>query len=118
MFVNVSNHPSKNWGKIQISEARKYGEIIDIPFPAVDPKASKEDVYHKAELCVKEILNKSPKCVLCQGEFCLTNRIVELLKAENILVVAACSERKVVEYNQDGVDKKEVIFEFVKYREY
>ena len=35
MFINFTNHPSNNWGVIQIKESLKYGKIIDLPFPEV-----------------------------------------------------------------------------------
>lgn len=40
MFLNISNHKSENWSANQTSEAEKYGEIVDIPFPAVNPRES------------------------------------------------------------------------------
>ena len=42
MFLNISNHKSENWSVNQINEAEKYGKIIDIPFPAVNPRESDE----------------------------------------------------------------------------
>ena len=34
-FVNCSNHPSRLWSVMQRETAEKYGEIVDVPFPAV-----------------------------------------------------------------------------------
>ena len=45
MFINFSNHPSKAWGKAQLNAAMEYGEVIDIPFPAVNPYSNKEEIY-------------------------------------------------------------------------
>ena len=45
MFINFSNHPSKAWGKTQLNAAMEYGEVIDIPFPAVNPYSNKEEIY-------------------------------------------------------------------------
>ena len=42
MFLNISNHKSENWSANQTNEAEKYGKIIDIPFPAVNPRESDE----------------------------------------------------------------------------
>lgn len=36
MLVSFTNHPSFQWGERQLREAEKYGDIVDIPFPAVD----------------------------------------------------------------------------------
>ena len=51
MFYNISNHPSNKWDDKQIAAASKLseigceeftkeGEIIDIPFPNIDPNIS------------------------------------------------------------------------------
>lgn len=32
MFINYTNHPSASWGEKQTDEAKKYGEIVDMPF--------------------------------------------------------------------------------------
>ena len=45
IFNNFSNHPSKAWGKTQLNAAMEYGEVIDIPFPAVNPYSNKEEIY-------------------------------------------------------------------------
>ena len=29
MFINFSNHPSKNWSKEQTEQAQQYGKILD-----------------------------------------------------------------------------------------
>ena len=61
-----------------------------------------------------EAITGSPDAVLCQGEFCLVYRVVSLLKEKNITVLAACSERCVI---QNG-DRKEVTFSFRRFRRY
>ena len=48
-FINFSNHASNNWGEDQKREAQKWGEIKDIPFPKVDPKAGKQEIQAIAE---------------------------------------------------------------------
>lgn len=37
MLINCSNHPSRLWGDPQKEAAKVYGEIMDIPFPQVNP---------------------------------------------------------------------------------
>ena len=44
MFINLSNHTSENWGEFQKKEAIKYGDIIDMPFPAISPYLSSEEL--------------------------------------------------------------------------
>ena len=57
--------------------------------------------------------------VMLQGEMTFTFRLVTRLKAEGILCLAACSERKVEECISDsGEVRKVVVFEFAGFREY
>lgn len=114
MFVNFSNHSSKDWCQEQIFEAKKYGEIVDISFPAVPAKADNKFVRELAEKYVGEIAELAPDCVMCQGEFTLAYDVITGLLRLGIKTVAACSERKVLE--QDG--KKISIFSFERFREY
>ena len=37
VFINLSNHRSENWGNDQIEAASRFGEIVDLPFPNVEP---------------------------------------------------------------------------------
>lgn len=37
VFINCSNHPSERWSREQKQAAEGYGEIVDLPFPEVDP---------------------------------------------------------------------------------
>ncbi len=114
VFVNFSNHPSAGWGREQAEAASRYGQLIDVPFPAVEAKADEEAARHLAEQYVEQILNCHPAAVLCQGEFCLTFLVVSALKAQGITVLAACSERIVTERG----NKKEVTFQFERFRKY
>ncbi len=118
MFVNFTNHPSSNWDKDQIKAASEYGEILDIPFPEVDPEAGEEDIKRLAKECVDKIMTAKPDCVLCQGEFCLSFIVINALKAAGCKVVAACSKRVVEESVVDGKTVRVSHFRFVKFREY
>lgn len=40
MFVNVSNHSSKMWSAEQLAATSKYGEIVDVQFPNIEPQLS------------------------------------------------------------------------------
>ena len=37
MLVNLSNHPSTNWGTEQRDAARVFGPVVDVPFPPINP---------------------------------------------------------------------------------
>ena len=118
-FVNFSNHPSESWNEQQKTEAEKWGEIVDVPFPNVQPEASCEEIRNMAESCVEKIQEYHPMAVMCQGEFTLTYHVVRLLKEHGIKVVSACSERKAVEKKkEDGTVYKSAVFRFTQFREY
>jgi len=114
MFINFTNHASRLWGKKQRKAAEVYGDIFDIPFPAVSPAAPEEDIERTADEYAGRIITLKPDCVLCQGEFNLCYAVTKRLLEKGIKTVAACSERKSVE--KDG--KKVSIFEFTGFRDY
>lgn len=113
-FVNFSNHPSWKWSEEQLRAAQECGEIVDVPFPSVDEEGDEAYILSLAEEYVKKIVLFEPSAVLCQGEFCLSYQVVNMLKKLNITVLAACSKRCVKEIG----DKKEVTFNFTKFRKY
>ena len=119
IFVNHTNHPSERWSAEQISAAQVYGEILDIPFPAVDAEATPAQVAALVEENLEKILALKPAAVLCQGELNYTFVLVERLKSFGVKVVAATSERATVdEILPDGSTRKVSTFRFVQFREY
>ncbi len=117
-FVNLSNHKQEMWSDKQLEAAQKWGEIETIPFPAVPADASSEYITNLADELVEKVVKLEPAVVMCQGEFTLTYELVKRFKERSIPVMAACSERRVVEKVVDGVSTKEAVFEFVQFREY
>ena len=119
IFVNHTNHPSERWSAEQISAAQVYGEILDIPFPAVDAEATPAQVAALVEENLEKILALKPAAVLCQGEFNYTFVLVERLKSFGVKVVAATSERATVdEILPDGSTRQVSTFRFGQFREY
>ena len=119
MFINLSNHSSENWNEEQMAEAHKYGDVIDIHFPAVDPRADSEEIDRKVEELYAQVMAYEKPVVMLQGEFILTFRLVTKLKAAGLRVVAACSERNTVEeIDEEGNTVKKIRFEFVGFKEY
>lgn len=118
LFLNLSNHSSDNWSEAQLDAARAYGEVVDMPFPEIDPGATTEEIHRLAEEYAEEISSKYPDCDLTvhlMGEMTFTFRLVTLLLARGVRCVASTTQRKTSEL-ADG--KKESIFEFKEFREY
>ena len=121
MFLNCSNHRSENWTKEQIAAVSAMGETVieDYPFPSVSAEADEEKIAALAGDVCREILEKKPNVVMCQGEFTLTHKLVNELMKNGIKVVAACSERETSEkVMSDGTVKKDSVYKFVRFREY
>lgn len=119
IFLNHTNHPSDKWSSEQIAAAEIFGEIIDLPFPAIPPEFGKEEVVEKVAENLKKILSLEPAAVLCQGEFNYTFAMVNELKKNKIPVFAATSERMVSSVVQeDGSSRSVSTFRFVKFRDY
>ena len=121
MFINFSNHPSDKWETAQIDAARKYGEIVDIPFPAVSPDGDEEYISKLADDYIERIVDTPGQieAVMVQGEFNLTYAFVNRLIAKGIKAFSACTARSVKEIQDEmGVVKKESVFQFVRFREY
>lgn len=117
-FINLSNHPSSKWGEEQLSAARKYGDIIDVPFPVVDPHAEPWDIAELAGLTLHNImgiLDGEDAVMHVMGE--MTFVVSFILQAANFCFtcVASTTERNTVE-NPDGT--KTVAFKFVQFRKY
>ena len=118
-FINLTNHSSGLWSEEQRNAAEQYGNIVDIPFPAVDPAAEPEEITAMADACMEKIGAYEEPTVLVQGEFTLVFAIVSRLKAEGIRALAACSVRQVVEtHSEDGTVIKRAVFRFRGFREY
>ena len=117
VFVNHTNHPSAQWSEEQKNAARSFGELVDVPFPAVSSSASREQVLKLVDEQLSAILKLSPSAVLCQGEY--TFAMVEQLKRREIPAMAACSERVVEEFiAEDGSTQRLSNFRFVRFRLY
>ena len=119
MFINLSNHPSDQWGEEQRKAAEAYGRIIDLPFPDIAPSFDKELVRQMAEFTVFNITSNltgaMQPVVHIMGEMTYTYAVVSLLKAKGIKCVASTTERNTV-MTPDG--KKISEFKFVQFREY
>lgn len=119
MFVNLSNHSSEYWNDNQIAAAKRYGKIVDIQFPVIDASGDENYINDLVAEWYNRIIElaadgEEELVVHIMGESCFTYLLVSRLLSANIRCVASTTNRDVV-YN-DG--KKEVIFDFIRFREY
>ena len=118
LFINYSNHPSSGWSQKQLSAAREFGEIVDIPFRSVAPEADSAELERVAGEELTKILEAASgknAAVHLMGEMTLTYILVRELKASGIRCVASTTARSVVE-NPDGTKTSD--FDFVRFRDY
>jgi hypothetical protein len=120
MFINFTNHPSKNWSAEQTAAANNFGKILDILFPNVDPNGDEDYIKTLANECVSQIVTHRPSVVLCQGEMTLAFAVASTLTSEfGLTVLAACSERIVTEVTgSNEVTSKCTQFRFTRFRKY
>ena len=113
MFINFSNHPYALWSAEQQAAAQRYGTVVDLAFPAIDPAADEAALDSLATVYADHILHLNPDAVLCQGECTFVYRVVQRLEAAGIPTLAACSRRKSQETTYpDGSTLKRSIFAF------
>lgn len=119
MLINLSNHPSDKWSESQTAAANEqFGEIVDLPFPQIEPDATKADITKIAQdylTRVQQIGQPNDTTIHIMGEMTLTYQLVGMLKDAGYRCYASTTVREV--YEQEP-GKKTVIFQFVKFREY
>jgi len=118
MLVNCTNHPVAKWEDTQVVAAERFGKIIDLPFPAVYPYATTNEIVNLADLICKQIIAAGAATVLCQGEATLTFQLVSKLKSKGIKVIAACSRRQANTEMACGTITKLSVYKFIQFREY
>lgn len=97
MLLNLSNHPLSKWSDKQRGAAEGlFGTIIDIPFPAIEPTASLDEiekiVQDYVQLCLTH-LNQydeytKENVIHIMGEFTFIYLFVKEMERRNILCVA------------------------------
>ena len=119
VFVNLSNHPSTDWGEEQKSAASAFGEIVDIPFPSVPSSCNDKKMAKLVKKTVGAVVDvaypASEVTVHVMGEMTLTYRLVSMLKARGIRCLASTTEREVSDL---GDGEKVSLFHFISFREY
>ncbi len=134
VFFNLSNHASKSWTSVQKEYIKKLFQslgkeaeniyIVDIPFPAIDPKATPFDIEKLVEDTFQKFYDyydsHTDGIVLhVMGEMGFTYQAVAKALKEGLPVVHSTTERKTQEVtNEDGTTTKTSVFEFVQFRPY
>lgn len=102
-----------------MTEAKKYGEVVDIPFPSLDAELLEDDIARIGDEMVTKIESFNPAAVMCQGEFTLTHYVVNRLEKSGVICLSACTQRVTEEIIlENGTVQKESYFEFEGFRKY
>jgi hypothetical protein len=119
MLINLSNHPSISWQFPQLEAAAAYGEIKDMPFPAIHPSWDTEQVravannyFLQCTRCLSDANEKSAVHLAGEPVFCFL--LAQLLLKENITCLTSTTERIVAEENGTKISE----FRFGRFREY
>ena len=118
LLINLTNHPSKLWDEAQLAAAREYGEVVDIPFPAVDEQGDEEYIAALADEYMDMVMEYAAHhaiTVHLMGELTLCYALLDRLRQQGIAVVASTSKRIVTDETEG---KKTVTFRFERFRRY
>ena len=118
MLVNLTNHPCSGWSSEQTKAAiEAYGQVVDFPFPMVNPDMDEAAVATLADNVVSTIIDKygTGVTIHLMGEFTLANALLRRFAALGITCIASTTERIVREIEPGH---KEVRFEFRRFRRY
>lgn len=119
MLVNCTNHPYEIWNDPQRRAAEAYGEVVDFPFPQVDPSSTPEEIRKMVDQLADEIEALKPEAVLAAGEFTCLFMLVDRLLGDGVEVLCTCSKRIVKEEKKpDGSNEKKTHFFFEGFRRY
>lgn len=119
LFINFSNHPVSSWDEAQTAAALALGEeLVDMPFPTIDPEWDEARISDLVEEYVHRIVDAgrgyASVTVHLMGEFTFCYALVHRLSAVGIRCVASCTRREVHSTDQGLVHA----FHFVQFRAY
>ena len=118
ILINLSNHPTAGWSEAQLAASMPYGDLVDMPFPQVDPSIDEEALRTLVDVYAAQVAayrDEHSVTVHLMGEMTFCFALINRLRGEGITCVASCTER-MVELLSDGV--KRATFQFVRFREY
>lgn len=120
-LINLSNHPSSTWNNEQIqAAAEQFGEVVDVPFPDIDPQWNAEQIEQLADEYLLKIEkmaveHQTKPTVHLMGEYTFCFALVRKLQTIGINCVVSTSQRQAT-INPDGT--KTIAFNFVQFRPY
>lgn len=128
-FLNLTIHPSAQWGPDQRAAAEallldagadpeRGGRVVDYAFPVVDPNADARQVDALADEIAADLLAAyAPERLVAHvmGEFTLTCALVARLQGAGVRTVASTTER-IVRRGPDGQTTR--TFAFRRFRDY
>ena len=119
MLINCTNHPYEIWNTAQQEAAGRFGSVVDLPFPQIDPHSTPDELCRLAKRVADRIEALQPDAVLVAGEFTFTFILVDKLLKDGVRVLCTCSQRMTQEFlNPDGTNEKRTVFVFDCFREY
>lgn len=120
MLINLTNHPSVQWSENQIKAAEMYGEIVDLPFPYVDPMWDLEKIKQIAAIFEEKVFQllqqekNGNNAVHLMGELTLCYELIKRLQKMGIRCIASTSQRNTVTNGNSKISE----FNFCRFREY
>ena len=116
MLLNLSNHPSETWPKIQTDIAIKiFQQILDLPFPPIPPNINSDELDLLVDEYEKKVTREGPTAIHIMGELSFTHRLVNRLNGLGYRCIVSTTERIVT---TDGTGNKTSTFKFVQFRDY
>ena len=118
LLINLSNHPYENWSTEQKEAAKEYGEVRDMPFPAIDPEEDTEQIRERADEYISKIIKLNAEYAITvhlMGEMSFVVYTVSRLTERGIRCICSTSERDTEDL---GGGEKKVSFHFKRFRDY
>ena len=120
MLTNLSNHPISTWSEAQYSYASsRWGEIRDLPFPAVQPELSEDGVMRLVREYLAYLPDKEKGPVYVSGEYSFTYAMVHLLLERGYRVMYVQSENtQTVHSREDGYKERKIEYHFKRFSDF
>jgi hypothetical protein len=127
VFINLTNHPLREWKTDQISAAYlllgdiKYQRIEDFTFPNINPYWSKKEIFEEVCNTVKKLENlyKEEDLVIIHimGEMTFVHQFVSFVSFTKPRWRLVASTTEKIPYTND-TGKKRFRFNFCRFRSY